>query len=96
MGGLKSWLAARPPRALAFVLLALAAALTVVVGLEAGLVGGHPVITGDASPDAPPSMTAAASSPGGPPATPTPSDTPAPTASPIPTPTPTPAPTAAP
>jgi lysophospholipase L1-like esterase len=96
MGGLKSWLAARPPRALAFVLLALAAALTVVVGLEAGLVGGHPVITGDASPDAPPSMTAAASSPGGPPATPTPSDTLAPTASPTSTPTPTPAPTAPP
>jgi lysophospholipase L1-like esterase len=90
MGGLKSWLAGRPPRAFALALLALAAALAVVVGLEAGLVGGHGV-TAAASPDAPPSTTAAASSPGGPLVTPMPSDTPAPTASPAPAPTPTPA-----
>jgi lysophospholipase L1-like esterase len=89
MGVLKSWLAGRPPRAFALVLLALAATLTVVVGLEAGLVGGHGVVTAAASPDAPPSLTAAASSSGGPLATPTPSDTPTPTASPTPTPAPT-------
>jgi lysophospholipase L1-like esterase len=94
MGGLKSWLAARPPRAFALALLALTAALMVVVGLEAGLVGRHAGDTAAASPDAPPSTAALASS--GPSATPTPSDTPAPTASPTPNPTPTPAPTAPP
>jgi lysophospholipase L1-like esterase len=93
MGGLKSWLADRPQRASALALLALAAVLTVVVGLETGLVGAHPGVTADASPDAPPSITAAASSPGGPLATPAPSDTPTPTASPTPASTPTPAPT---
>jgi lysophospholipase L1-like esterase len=93
MGGLKSWLADRPLRAAALALLALAAALTVVVGLESGLVGAHPGVTPDASPDAPPSITAVVSNPGEPLATPTPSDTPAPTVSPTPTPTPTPAPT---
>jgi lysophospholipase L1-like esterase len=85
----KSWLRSRPPRASALALLALAATLAVVVGLEAGVLGGQGVATAGASPDSIPSMTAPAPSSSPTASTPTPSATPAPTASPTPTPAPT-------
>ncbi len=89
MDRLKSWLGFRSPRASALVLLALAAALTVVVGLQAGLIDGQTAPSAGASPDTTPSSAAATSSPSASVSTPTPSDTPAPTVSPTPTPAPT-------
>ena len=89
MERVKSWLRSRSPRASALVLLALAAAMAVLVGLEAGVFGGYPVTSAGATPNATPSMTAPAPSSSPTASAPTPSNMPTPTASPTPTQAPT-------